>query len=364
MSEPKDAAARLAALRAEIDALDDAWLEVIGRRAEVARSVAEAKAALGRADDYDAAREREVIERLVERGAGLLPAAAVRAVAREVIAGCRAVQRPASIAFLGPEGTFTHEAARRAFGDAATLIALPTIAAVLGAVERGEALRGVVPIENSTEGGVLETLRLLFRSPLRIEREVLVPIEHHLMSVSGRLDDVRRVVSHPQALGQCAEWLRATLPDVALVPASSTAAAARECVSDPSSAAIGASSAAEVFGLRLAASSIQDRRDNTTRFVCVGMGTTSPSGRDRTTVLFALVDGAGALRRALGAFEDHGQNLTRIESLPDRERAWRHLFAIDVDGHADDPAVREALDALRAQVAEMRVVGSYGRASE
>lgn len=351
----------LGALRDTIDAIDDELLVLLARRARIAVEVARAKEALGRPLDYDPGRERDILARREQTAGHPLGPAGLRAIFREVISACRAVQRPLSIAYLGPEGTYSHVAVGLAFGDSSRARPYPTIDAVLDAVAAGEVARGVVPIENSTEGSVGPTLRGLVRHALHIERELTVPIEHCLAATSPRMADITTVTSHSQGLAQCAGWIQRNLGHVTQVPAASTAAAAESCVGVAGRAAIASEAAAAVFGLHVLARGIQDKSDNATRFVVVGPERSSPSGRDRTTLVFGLADGAGVLRRALSVFEGHGISLSRIESMPDRERAWNHLFVVEFDGHSADPPVRAALQELEGVTTDLRLLGSYSR---
>jgi chorismate mutase/prephenate dehydratase len=351
----------LAALRAEIDSIDDRLLALLQQRAEIVEEVGRRKDALSRPTVYDATREQQILARLAARGASPLGPDAVRAIFREVIAGCRALQRPTAIAYLGPEGTFSQMAARQTFGDGALLASQTTIDGVFDAVERGEAVRGVVPIENSTDGSVLPTLRRLMSGPLRIERSVVVPIVHQLVSRAGSLAEIREIHSHPQALAQCSGWLQRTLPMARLVPTVSTAAAAEAAAGITGAAAIASAAAGELYALTVLASGIQDRAENATRFVVIGPDISAATGHDRTILSFGLDDGAGALRRALSVFEDHAINLTRIESLSDRDRAWQCSFVVEFDGHTNDAVVAEALEALSTVGTSVRVLGCYAR---
>lgn len=348
-------------LRALIDAIDDRILDLLEQRASVAFEIADAKARAGRAGVYDPERERKVIERLVDAHSGLLPPSAVRAVYREIISACLALQRPLTVAYLGPEGTFSQMAALRLFGESAAYRDAATIEGVFDAVARGEATRGVVPLENSTEGSVAATIRGLLHGELHIERELVLDVAHSLLSRAPNLPAIRRVYSHPQALGQCTGWLRTNLPDVEWTQTTSTAAAVEHAAADPSAAAIGSRLAGELRGLHALVQNIHDNDDNATRFVVISADDAQPTGDDRTLVAFSLDDGPGALRRALSAFEDHGISLTRIESHPNRDRAWNYLFVAEMDGHRREEPVANALDALRLVCTDVRVLGSFPR---
>lgn len=348
-------------LRREIDSIDDDILSLLERRASVAVEVAKVKEAEGRASYYDPDRERRIVERLNSGRQGPLSALAVQAVFREIISACLSLQKPLRVAYLGPEGTFTQLAARKLFGQAAAYWDATTIDGVFDAVARGEVSRGVVPIENSSEGSVNTTLRALLQHELLIEREIVLEVAHCLLTRAASLPSVVRVYSHPQALGQCNNWLARNLPDVRIVPTSSTSAAVLEALADPEGAALGSHLAGELYGLPSLCENVQDNKDNATRFLVIGARDAAPTGDDRTSLAFSLEDGPGVLRRALGAFEDEGISLTRIESHPSREKAWGYLFFCDMLGHRTDPRVNAAIERLRASCSWVKMFGSYPR---
>jgi chorismate mutase/prephenate dehydratase len=356
------AAAELERLRSEIDAIDAALLERLNARAALVREVGRQKAARG-APVYDGEREREIVARLSAANPGPFPSAALPHVFREIISATRSLEGPLRVAYLGPEGTFSHEAARRRFGASAEFVPQRSFGDVFAAVERGEADFGVVPVENSTEGVVTQTLDALAGSPLSACGEVVLPISHQLLSQSGRREDVRRVASHPQAAAQCREWLERELPGVERVETLSTAAAAREALADPRVAAIASALAGEVYGLRAVAEEIEDRRDNTTRFLVLGRELPAPTGRDLTCAVFTVrKDQAGALVRLLEPFASHGVSLTAIHCRPMKGKPWEYLFFIDLEGHRDDAPVARALEAAAERSFSHRVLGSFARA--
>lgn len=266
------------------------------------------------------------------------------------------------IAFLGPAGTFTHAAARELFGGAARYTEASTIHGVFDDVRRGRAIYGVVPIENSTEGSVTTAVDALIDGDgVVICRELLLEVNHCLMSFATCRTHITRVYSHPQALAQCRAWLATNLPGADLVQAASTAAAAREAAADISAAAIGSRFAAELNDLPVLQEKVQDLAENATRFVQLATEDAPRSGSDKTTVAFAVHDARGALRRVLEVFDDHGINLTRIESRPSRQKAWDYVFLADVEGHRDDDALRTALSILAERCPMLRSLGSYPR---
>lgn len=267
------------------------------------------------------------------------------------------------VAFLGPAGTFTHAAARRIFGSAAAYTELPTIDAVFDAVRRGDVDRGVVPVENSTEGSVTNTADSLVEGGVSIHDEVVLDVEHCLMTAASGAT-IERIYSHPQALAQCRLWIAANASSAELIPAASTAAAARQTRDDPGGAAIASPLCAELYGLVVVESRVQDRHDNATRFVVLATEDAAPTGNDKTTLAFAVHDGRGALLRVLAVFEEHEINLTRIESRPSRQRAWDYVFLADLEGHRERPNVKAALTVLASRCPMVRVLGSYPRAEQ
>ncbi len=268
---------------------------------------------------------------------------------------------PQRVAYMGPPRTFSHAAALQMFGEAAEFVVRRTIPDAVEAASEGEADVAIVPIENSTEGGVNATIDALFDSDLTISAEFVLEVELCLLAQSRDLTTIRRVTSHPQPLGQCKQWLREHLPQAELVVAQSTTAAAQEALKDPGTAAVGSRLAAEL-GLLVACERIQDHEGNATRFVVVGKHLTSPTGHDKTTLVFSTPHERGALRRVLEVFDEEGLNLTRIESRPLRGQLWQYAFFTDLEGHRDDPAVRHALERLVKGGAMVRVLGSYPRA--
>lgn len=352
----------LADARKQIDALDDHILELLARRADVAREIAGVKRAAKVPVFHDPERERAVLDRLVTKGGKRFPADAIRAVFREVMSACLSLEKPLRVAFLGPEGTFSHVAARRLFGLQAQYRECSTIDAVFDATSSGDTTYGVVPFENSTEGAVSMTSDALLEGELVIRQEYVLPISHCLLSQTASLPKIATLYSHPQALAQCRTWIQKHLPRATVVQTNSTAAAAREAKADPRAAAIASDIAAEIEGVPVVRANIQDRAENATRFVVLGHEDAPPSGADRTTLAFGVRDQKGALRRLLAAFEDEGVNLTRIESRPSKKRAWHYVFLVDVEGHRADPALAGALEAVARSADFVKVIGSYPRA--
>ncbi len=268
------------------------------------------------------------------------------------------------VGYLGPEGTYTQSAVEKYFGAAAEALPLATIDDVFRLVESAEVDRGVVPIENSTEGTVNHTLDMFMDSPLQICGEIELPIQHCLLSSGGSLADVERIIAHPQALAQCRNWLRDNLADVELIPATSNAEGARRAGHDAGIAAIASAAAADVYGLTLLVEGIEDRADNTTRFFIIGGDQPASSGNDRTSLLLSTKDteGSGALYRLLAPLAEDNVNMTRIESRPSRKRKWHYVFFVDIDGHVQDESIARALGHLEQNAGLFRVLGSYPKA--
>jgi chorismate mutase/prephenate dehydratase len=354
----------LPGLRQAIDALDDQLLALLNRRAALAAEVGRLKAETAPEAPFHAPkREREVLARLEAANPGPFPGPAVRTVFQEIMSACLSLEKPLRVAFLGPEGTFTHLAARHQFGGSGQALPQGTIQAVFQAVDRGRADYGVVPVENATEGAVESTLDAFLDSPSRICAEILLPVDQALLLRPDLdLGGVRRVYSHPQALGQCRGWLESHLPQADRIEAPSTSEAARLAREDAEGAAVASELAADLFGLKVAEAKIQDLAANATRFLVLGPRAAEPTGRDRTTLLAMAQDGPGALLRLLEPLARRGLNLSRIQSRPTRRNLWEYAFFLDVEGHAEDPALAAALADLRDACASLKVLGSYPRA--
>ncbi len=350
-------------LRQRIDAIDAAILERLNERARVVEEVGRRKQAR-RSPIYQAAREREIVERLAALNAGPFPDAGLGPVFREIISATRSLEGALEVAYFGPAGTFTHLAAREQFGTLAELTSCASIPEVFAAVERGSARLGVVPIENTTEGVVTQAFDALPGFEGTICGEVQLRISQNLLSRSGKLEDVRCVASYPQALAQCRQWLDLNLVGVERVEGTSTAAAAQRAAEDAGVAAIGSSIAAEVYDLRTIAAAIEDRHDNTTRFLVIGKETPPPSGDDLTSVVFTLrKDENGALHRLLEPFANCGVNLTAIQLRPIHGKPWEYLFFLDLEGHSSESRVSEALETAARSAISYRVLGSFARAA-
>lgn len=346
--------------RQQIDALDAQILDLLRRRAEISYQVGQEKARLG-LPVYDPQREAALLDHLTASDLGRLDGAAIRAIYGQVISYSRSLQRPPMVAFLGPEYTFSHLAAVKQFGDFCKFSPQPTIDEVFRTVERENAELGIVPIENSIQGVETRTLDSFIESPLLICAELYVDV-HICLVAPGEREQIRRLHSHPQPLAQCHNWLRANLPDVERVPAASTAAAAAAVAEaqDPTQAALATAAAAEHYGLRVLAENVEDQPQNRTRFFVVGRLAPARTGNDKTSVLFTTRHQSGALYSALAPFSAHKINLSLIQSRPAPARVeGPHIFYLDLEGHQEDLAVREALRELKELCQTVKVLGSY-----
>ena len=356
---------KLETVRARIDSVDEQIHRLISERAKLAQLVGISKSKDGHTVDfYRPEREAQVLRRARERNRGPLSDEEVVRLFREIMSACLAQQEPLKVAYLGPEATFSQTAVLTQFGHSVRALPLGSIDEVFHEVESAAADFGVVPIENSTEGTVTHTLDRFIGSPLKICGEVELRIHHYLMGNMSALGRIVRVCSHPQSLAQCRGWLQEHLPSVELVPASSNGEAARRARDERGTAAIAGETAAEVYGLKILAAQIEDRPDNTTRFLVLGRKLLAASGDDRTTLLVSVshTDAPGALHRLLEPLARHRVSMTRIESRPSHKRKWDYIFFIDIDGHAEEPHVARALEALKRRSSLFRVLGSYPRA--
>ncbi|MCI0518026.1 MAG: prephenate dehydratase [Woeseiaceae bacterium] len=359
------AVADLAAIRSRIDEVDRQIQELISERARYAQQVGVSKGELASAVDYyRPEREAEVLRGVLERNKGPLRDEEMLRLFREIMSACLAQQEPLKIAYLGPEGTFTQSAVHKHFGHSVRGLPFSSIDEVFQEVECGAADFGVVPIENSTEGTVNHTLDMFLTSPLKIGGEVELRIEQHLLGAMTSLEHVERICAHQQSLAQCRGWLREYLPQAELIGVSSNAAGARRARDEKGTAAIGGEAAAEVYDLTILVNNIEDRSDNTTRFLVIGRELLTASGDDKTTILVSTsgTGGAGVLHMLLQPFSVHGVNMTRIESRPSRKKNWDYVFFIDLEGHASDAALASALAELEKNSSLFRVVGAYPKA--
>jgi len=352
---------RLDDLRREIDALDEKILDALNQRAELAIEIGKIKMKENQTV-HAPSRELEVLERLGKKNKGPFPNEALLSVYREIMSASLALEEPVKVAYLGPEATFSHLACMRIYGNSARHVPVKSISEVFDAVERGHVHYGVVPIENSTEGGVSYTLDMFLESDLKITSEMLLEISLHLMSISGEMARVRKVYSFPQPTAQCRNWIRKHLSHIPVIDVESTAPAAQLASEDPDSAAIASEAAVKVYGLKTIQQRIEDNAQNYTRFLSLSREMAPRTGYDKTSILFSFKNRPGALFNVLQPFADHGINLTKIESRPTKKKAWEYVFYVDMEGHLKDPSVKEALQSLQDQCFFLKVLGSYPRA--
>ena len=347
----------LGRLREAIDRLDAELLLKLNQRAALAREIGTLK--VGQA--YRPEREAQVLTRVKALNEGPLADETVAMLFREIMSACLALERPITVAYLGPKGTFSERAAVKHFGIAADALPMASIDEVFRAVESGAADFAIVPVENSTEGAVGRSLDLMPQTPMKVCGEVLLRIHHHLMSRYPVKDftAIKRVFSHGQSLAQCHEWLNSNLPHVERVAVASNAEAARRAAEEAGSAAVAGEMAAEHYGLAILASNIEDEPNNTTRFLILGDYEPKHSGQDKTSLVLSAKNEAGAVYAMLTPFATRGVSMTKFESRPSRVALWDYLFFVDIEGHRDDPNVAEALADVEKIAGYLKVLGSY-----
>lgn len=345
------------ACRKKIDVIDAEVIELLDDRARVAQRIGQIKKAASR-DIFDAGRHIEKLNQIARRGSGDFPVEGLRLVFGEILSGCLALQGPQTVAFLGPEATFSHIAAVRAFGQSVEYRPMQSIHEIFQAVEKEWVNFGIVPVENSAGGVIHTTLDELMASPLLLCAEIHIPVHHHLLC-RGSLKGIKKICTHPQILSQCRDWLRANLPSVAQVETSSSGEGAKLAKRNKTTATIAPELAAKLHSLPILMRRIEDVKENITRFLIIGHQSPNPSGRDKTSIMFSIKDEPGALKRLLSPYSDRGINLTKIESRPSRRRAWDYIFFVDMLGHMTDPPIVEALAEMKPHTTFLRVLGSY-----
>jgi chorismate mutase/prephenate dehydratase len=346
------------ALRKKIDQIDEKIIGLLNDRACIALRIGHNKK-LNNEEIYVPSREKEILHRLTQLSRGPLSEQAIRSVFSEVIAACRSLESPLKIAFFGVDASYSHLAAREKFGATATCVPTVCIAEVFQEVRQRRAAYGVVPIENSTEGIVAHTLDLLVDSELQICAEIFLDIHHNLLSSSGRCEDIQKIVSHPQALAQCRQWLGRHLGNVAVEEVASTAHAAMMAAGDGKLGAISSSLAGEIYDLQIVAANIEDQSNNITRFLVIGDKDSSPSENDKTSLVFSVKDQPGILYRMLEPFAKSRINLSKIESRPIKNKPWEYMFFLDLKGHKQEPRVKRAIKELEMNSIFLKVLGSY-----
>ncbi len=357
-ASPEDLERFLSGVRRDIDAIDDAILDLLNRRAAASIEVGRRKSGTSQAV-FKPFREKEVLKRLAAKNAGPLPTEHLRVIYREILSSSRRLQRPEKVGYLGPEGTFSHFAAMAALGRAGEFEPKPSIDDVFAAVAAREADLGLVPLENSLQGTVGQSLDLFMRHAVYIQSEIFCKISHCCLGKAERLAEVKTVYSHPQPLAQCAGWLRAHLPKARIIPTESTAAAALRILKTPSAAAIGHRRLGEMHNPNVLAARIEDLPDNWTRFLIIGPADTKQENRDKTSILFNLPDKPGALHSVLAKLAGRDINMTKLESRPFRGEKWKYVFFADLQCDLSRAEYAKLLDELRACTHSLRILGCY-----
>jgi len=352
---------QLTEIRNQIDSIDKEIQTLIGKRAECAQKVADIKTQGGNVNAvfYRPEREAQVLRAVKARNESLLPDEEMAKLFREIMSACLALEQPVSVAFLGPEGSYSHASMIKQFGSSAHPHPVSTIEEVFSVVEKGEANYGIVPVENSSEGVVKQTQNELMRTSLKVSGEVALEIHHCLLSKSADVESIQKVVAHPQALGQCEEWLKNNLPWAEVEAVDSNALAAKMAQEDATLAAIASEQAGQLYQLIILEKNIEDFKDNTTKFWVVGREETQPSGDDKTALIISIHNKAGALLDILGCFSSKNINMTRIISRPSTDKKWDYLFFIDVLGHKDEENMKEALQEVQSKAAFYKLLGSF-----
>lgn len=348
-------------LRAEIDTINQEIVVALTKRALVAQQIGMAK---GPGPVYLPGREKQVLAQVRALNKGPLSNEALEGIFKEIIAACRNLERRLTVAYLGPAGTYSHEAALHHAGSSSAYLPCNTIDDALVAVEKGEADIAVVPVENSTEGAVNRTLDLLLESRLQICGEITLPIHHQLLAPRQGITTITEVLAHPQALAQCRKWLEAHMPKTKQVPVASNAEAARLVAKSTGKAAIASRMASETYRLSILEANIEDAASNTTRFLVLGKQTVPPTGNDKTSIVCSVPNRAGSLYELLGIFARNKLNMTKLESRPAESALWDYVFYIDIDGHQSDRQVSTALQKAKEHATLVKVLGSYPKAAQ
>jgi chorismate mutase/prephenate dehydratase len=346
--------------RKAIDHLDEQIIKLLNERTRHVLDIGEAKLKAGE-EIYAPHREQAVLQRIRKLNHGPIQNDSLQTIYREIMSSALALEKSMTIAYFGPEATFTHQAAIKRFGSSLRYSAHKTIADVFAEVSRNRADYGVVPVENSTEGVVTHTLDMFVDSDLKIVSQIVLPIQHCLVSLRKR-EQIKKLFVHPQTLAQCRTWLSNNLPEVEVIETSSNARSAQLALTEKNSGAICGALAAERYKLRILECDIQDNSANATRFLVLGRQCSPSTGQDRTSVMFSIADQVGALYEALAPFRRYKLNMTKIESRPSKRKAWEYFFFVDCDGHMSEKKVARALEILAEQCNFVKVLGSYPRA--
>jgi len=355
-----DVERKLQIFRKEINDIDDQILDLLSRRGKLAKNVWAYKEQHD-LEPYVADREKIIHQRLEQRNPGPISNESIRTIFQEIISACLALERPLKIAYLGPEATFTHQAALHHFGQSPQFVEIPSIEGIFKDVEKKRCDYGVVPVENSNEGSVDRTLDMFIETPLKICAEVSLVVSLYLLGTSKSLDAIKEVYSHPQALAQCSQWLAHNLPEIPVHSVSSTAVAAKKAAQNPHVGAIASKVTASIYGLTIIKEKIEDYTLNFTRFWVIGHQSPDKSGHDKTSIMFALKHEAGALYEAIFPFSKYRINMTKIESRPLKDHPWEYIFFADVEGHQTDEHIKRALEEIGTKTSFLKILGSYPR---
>lgn len=349
---------KLKETRDEIDKIDEQILKLLNQRVELVKKIFEIKKEKKK-PLFDPSREKRIIEKLIEKNKGPLKAEDIKIIMETIFKIYRGMFKEIAVAYLGPEGTFTHQAALTKFGEKAKYIPVKTIDEVFKEVEKQRADYGVVPIENSIEGVVTHTLDVFIESDLKITSEIVLEIHHFLLSKEKSIENIKKIYSHPQAIAQCRNWISQNLSDVEIYETESTTSAVKKIIQEKKTAAIASEVAAVMYNLNILAERIEDFRENVTRFLVIGKDFSEKTGNDKTSILFSIKDKIGALHDILVPFKKEGINLTRIESRPTKKKAWEYVFFVDFSGHKDEPNVKKALKEVKKSTIFLKILGSY-----
>lgn len=348
-------------LRQQIDQIDEQLVDLLNRRAEVVVEVGKVKQADGTLPFYAPDREKRVIEKICSANKGPLPNRVLVAIWRELMSGSLLLEKPLRVGFLGPEGSYSHLAATTKFGASVEYVPFADIRSVFMEVSRRHCDLGVVPVENSVGGTVIDTLDAFVDLQVRVCAETIMPIHHNLLATCTQ-DKITKIYSKPEVFAQCRVWLSTQMKSVETIAVASTSRAAEMAAAEPGSAAIGSRLAAELYGLMIVCEDIEDNPNNCTRFMVLSNQAAKRTGQDKTALMFATADRAGALADVLDIFRANNVNLTSITSRPSRKQSWEYYFFADAEGHESDENVKAALAAIRPHCLQLTVLGSFPRA--
>ncbi|MBI5376907.1 MAG: prephenate dehydratase [Candidatus Schekmanbacteria bacterium] len=354
------AAKNLQELRRKIDLIDSKLLKLLSYRGKLASQIGEVKKR-DNADIHVPAREAQILNKITRENKGPFSNAAIKTLFREILSASLALEEPIKVSYLGPQASFSHIASLKQFGRMSVAIPVDYIKDVFENVEKGVAKYGVVPVENSNEGTVTQTVDLFLDYPLKICGEILMRINHNLLNISGKNSDIKKIISHPQPIAQCREWISRNMPGIPVEEVSSTATAAVIASKDKYKAAIASEMAMKIYDLKMVHSHIEDNCNNFTRFVIIGKESFCRTGDDKTSLMFTTKDRAGALNDVLKHFAANRISLSKIESRPSKKKPWEYIFFVDCRGHMEDLPVKKTIMRLEKDCVFLTILGSYPR---